>query len=90
MSEIADRYRRLAAEFTSRVEAVPADRWSNQTPCEEWTARDLLQHMLDTHGMFMGLIGLKVSPGPSVDDDPVGAWANARDTVQAAKALMKS
>jgi uncharacterized protein (TIGR03086 family) len=84
MSDVSDRYRGLAQGFTDRVEAVPADRWTNQTPCKEWKARDVVQHMLDTHGMFLGFIGREVPPGPSVDDDPPGAWTNARDAVQAA------
>jgi uncharacterized protein (TIGR03086 family) len=84
MSETADRYRRLAAAFTARVEAVPADCWSSQSPCADWKARDVVQHMLDTSGMFLGFIGDKLPPGPSVDEDPLGAWANARDAMQAA------
>ncbi len=35
-------YQRLADEFA----AVPADRWSDPTPCEGWTVRDLGGHMV--------------------------------------------
>jgi uncharacterized protein (TIGR03086 family) len=83
MSEVADRYRRLAAAMTRRIEQVPPDRWSNQSPCEKWTARDVVQHLVDVHGMFLGLVGRAMRPGPAVDDDPVAAWASARDQVQA-------
>lgn len=96
MSEIADRYRRLAADFTAEVTAVPPtdDRWSNPSPCADWKARDVVAHMVDTHHIFFGLIGHDVAPGPSVDDDgddgddayggPLGAWAYVRDAMQAA------
>ncbi len=79
---IADRYRRLAAEFTDTVAAVPGDRWADPSPCEDWNARDVVRHMVDTHGLFRGLVGREAPNGPSVDDDPLGAWKAARDQVQ--------
>jgi uncharacterized protein (TIGR03086 family) len=86
MTEIADRYRRLAATFTARVDAVPADdeRWQAESPCPGWTARDVVGHMLDTHHLFFGRIGHEVPKGPSAADDPHAAWAHVRDAMQAA------
>jgi uncharacterized protein (TIGR03086 family) len=83
MTETADRYRRLAGAFTDRVAAVPPERWSSPSPCEDWTARDLVQHVVDTHGLFEGLVGRDLGNIPSVDDDPLRAWGAARDLVQA-------
>ncbi len=83
MSEVADRYRRLARAFTDRVEAVPAERWANPSPCAGWTARDVVRHMVETSEVFLGMVGLELPAGPSADDDPVAAWAAARDAVQA-------
>jgi uncharacterized protein (TIGR03086 family) len=84
MSEIADRFRKLAAGFTQRVEQVPPDRWSNPSPCEDWTARDVVAHLVDASGIFLGFVDREVPRNPSVDDDPAAAWRNARDAVQAA------
>lgn len=84
MSEIADRHRKLAAAFTARVEAVPAQRWDNPSPCEGWTARDVVGHVIDVAHMYFQLIGHEQPRGPSVHDDPVAAWATTRDAVQAA------
>lgn len=81
---VADRFRLLAADFSTRVEAVPADCWESPSPCEGWTARDVVRHMVGNVDMFFGMIGRERPPGPSVDDDPVGAWAGARDAMQAA------
>ncbi len=83
MTAVAERYRKLAAGFTARVESVPDDRWSSQSPCEKWTARDVVRHMVATCGFFFKLVGRTMPPGPSVDDDPRGAWTAARDAVQA-------
>jgi uncharacterized protein (TIGR03086 family) len=84
MTEISERFRRVAASFTERVDAVPSDRWDNPAPCDEWVARDIVRHMVDNGQLFLGFVGQELPPGPSVDDDPAGAWANARDAVQAA------
>ena len=84
MSEISERFRDLAAKFTKRVEAVPDDRWSSSSPCEGWTTRDVVAHMAGNCSTFLGLIKREVPPGPSVDDDPAGAWANGRDAIQTA------
>ncbi len=83
MEQVAARYRRLASSLTDRVAAVPDDGWSARTPCEQWTARELVAHVLDVHGRFLGLVGRELAEHPSVEDDPVGAWAAVRDQVQA-------
>jgi uncharacterized protein (TIGR03086 family) len=83
MTDTSDRFRRLAAAFTDTVAAVPDDRWASPSPCDEWTARDVVRHVVDTYGMFEGLVGRELGAGPSVDDDPLGAWTHARDVVQA-------
>jgi uncharacterized protein (TIGR03086 family) len=83
MSEIAERYARHADQFAATVAAVPADRWEAPSPCEGWTARDVVRHVVDTHGMFLGFVGRSLPDGPSVDHDPAGAFANARGAVQA-------
>ncbi len=82
MSEISDRYRRLSDAFADKIAAVPGDLWASQTPCEEWTARDLVGHVVQTQGMFLGFIGKELGYIPSVDDDPLGAWNAARAQVQ--------
>jgi uncharacterized protein (TIGR03086 family) len=82
MSTIADRYRRLASDLERKIDAVPEDRWSSPTPCEGWDARALVQHVVETHGTFLGFVGRSVGDIPSVDDDPLGAFRGARDAVQ--------
>ncbi len=79
----AQRYRDLAAGFTARIDAVPADRWDNDSPCEGWTARDVVRHVLDSERDMVKVVGLELAPGPSVDDDPSAAWAAVRDSMQA-------
>jgi uncharacterized protein (TIGR03086 family) len=82
MDPVADRYRRLAAALTEKVAAVPDEAWSRASPCEGWTARELLGHLLEVHGRFQGLVGRELVAHPSVEDDPLGAWAAVRDQMQ--------
>lgn len=84
MSEISDRYRRISGALTDRVMAVPEDRWDSPSPCEEWTARDLIDHLRSGSGIFFTNIGRELPAGPSPKEDPVGAWTTVRDAVQGA------
>jgi uncharacterized protein (TIGR03086 family) len=81
MSDIADRYDRLAADFAATIDAVPADRWGSPSPCEEWTAIDVVAHVVETHGMFEGMVGRQLGDVPPVADDPAAAFAAARRVV---------
>lgn len=83
MTEISERYRSLAAEMTRRVDAVPPERWDDPSPCEGWSARDVLRHLIDSHRDMPGYVGLTVSRQHSVDEDPAAAWAEARDVMLA-------
>lgn len=84
MSDISDRYRRIAAAFTERVHAVPADAWDNPAPCEGWVARDVVGHMVEwMPPMLSQAAGVDLPAGPSVADDPVGAWDVMNAGIQA-------
>lgn len=83
MSTFAERYRRLSAEFTRRVRAVPDDRWESPSPCTEWSARDLVRHVVETQASSPSYAGVTVVLERSVDDDPSAAWDEARDAMQA-------
>ena len=83
MSEIADRYGRLADEFADAVAAVPEERWTSASPCDDWTARDVVEHVCSTQGMFLGFVDEPAGEGPPVAEDPVGAWRAASAPVVA-------
>ena len=81
MTEISERYDRLATALADKIAAVPADAWENPSPCEGWTARDVVRHVVSTQGMFLGFIGRELGDIPPVDDDPLAAWNAARAIV---------
>jgi uncharacterized protein (TIGR03086 family) len=82
MSEVSERYKRLSDAFAAKVASVPADKWDAPSPCDEWTTRDLVRHVVDTQGLFLGFVGKEMGDIPSVDDDPVAAWDAARAKIQ--------
>jgi uncharacterized protein (TIGR03086 family) len=77
MSETtAERVTRLVNDFDRRVQAAPADSWSNPAPCSEWTARDVLGHVL---GSVRRLLAAGGEPTPLADDaDLVAEWNTAK------------
>ena len=81
MSDVSERYGRLAEAFQSTIAAVPADRWESPSPCQGWTARDVVRHVVDGQGMFLGFVGRELGDIPSVDEDPLAAWLAASDVV---------
>jgi uncharacterized protein (TIGR03086 family) len=85
MSETAERYRKVAAQFTQRVRSVPEGAWDNPAPCEGWVARDVVGHLVEwLPAFFFGTWGIEVPALPSIDEDPVGAWDIVNNTIQAA------
>jgi uncharacterized protein (TIGR03086 family) len=86
MSEISERYERITGQFSDRVRAVPAGAWDNPSPCEGWTARDVVGHLVDWITEFFGAQGVQFPPAPSVDEDPVAAWESVQRTIGAALA----
>ncbi|MEY2402201.1 MAG: hypothetical protein QOJ08_2312 [Ilumatobacteraceae bacterium] len=84
MSEIADRYRKVAEGLTKRVDAVPELAWDNPAPCKGWVARDVIRHLVEwIPGFLQSGSDVDLPPGPSVDDDPAGAWKALTAGVQA-------
>ncbi len=83
VSEIAARYRRRADIFESKVRGVKSDQWSNRSPCKEWDARGVVQHIIDMHGVMLRPFDRQLSAAPSVADDPLAAFLSARSDIEA-------
>ena len=65
------------AASAPRSKAVAPDQWGAQSPCEQWTARDLLAHVVENHrGVIASVRGGESEP-LGADEDPKQAWENA-------------
>jgi uncharacterized protein (TIGR03086 family) len=83
MSELAARYRRRADAFEAKVAAVAPEQWANQSPCEKWTARDVVDHIVSMHGVMLRPVNKALPKAPTVAEDPLGAFQAARASVEA-------
>ena len=84
MSNAADEHRRVAGAFTATVESTAPEAWDNPAPPDGWVARDVVRHLVEWFPAFLdGATGITLPAGPSVDDDPTGAWRTQTDAVQA-------
>ena len=70
MNALIDDYLDNAARFSAIVEA--GGDWSAASPCEGWTAHDVLDHVLDSQRDF--LIKRDVDLGPRPVGEPATAW----------------
>jgi uncharacterized protein (TIGR03086 family) len=82
MSENADKYRRAVAGFSAVVDQLPADKWSAQSPCPDWTAKHVVGHVI---GGAQMISATKTGDTPNFDpldaagDDPAASYAAARE-----------
>src|SRR5919205_1625523 len=77
----ADRHRQIGSAFTERVRGTRD--WDVPSPVAGWSARDVVRHLVEWFPSFLaGGAGVELPAGPSVDDDPAGAWRHLQDEVQ--------
>ena len=76
MIDVQDRYKLVSSGFDAAIRAVPPDGWGAQSPCEQWTARDLVAHVVGNHrGVIASVKGGNAEP-LGADEDPRQAWEN--------------
>ncbi len=76
--EVAARYAARADRFEAVIADAPADRWSSPSPCEDWRAVDVVQHVLDMHAAMLRPMERTLSDARAVDADPLAAFRSAR------------
>jgi uncharacterized protein (TIGR03086 family) len=67
------------------VRLVPAHRWSNQSPCDDWSARDVLGHVIGVQRLYEAVAreadppdaDIWDSPGHIAGNDPAASWSAA-------------
>jgi uncharacterized protein (TIGR03086 family) len=56
MSDVRDRYLRVAAGFGARLSGVGGELWAAPTPCGGWDARALVAHVIGVHSRVLELV----------------------------------
>lgn len=81
MSEVSDRYARVADGFETTLRGVPPETWSSSSPCSEWTARDVALHVVNTHRRVRATLGDVAADELGPDADVATAWSAATEAV---------
>ena len=77
MSDVQEKYGLVSSGFDAAVRAVAPDQWGAQSPCEQWTARDIVVHVVQNHrGVIASVRGGESEP-LGADEDPKQAWESA-------------
>lgn len=84
MTEVSERYDRIAAGFADRLDGVVPGQWVSQSPCTEWTAADIVDHVVLTHRRVLGSLSGAEAEELTPDDDRAKCFATARAEVSAA------
>lgn len=87
MSKKLRKFTEAVYAFDAVVRRTGDDQWGADTPCEGWTAADLLEHQCAVlNGVAaVATSGEMAKPTPPEDmSDPQSAWAETRDGVLAA------
>ena len=79
---IASRYAAANAALDEVIEGITPEGWAAPSPCEGWTALDVLQHMFDTQRSFLVDRGLDLGTTPDLASDPVAGWRQHSAAVQ--------
>ncbi|MVA76700.1 TIGR03086 family protein [Auraticoccus sp. F435] len=77
LARFADR----AARFTAVLQGA-AGRWDAVTPCDGWTVRDVVDHVVETQRDFLTRHDLPL-PARTPDQDPAATWQTHRAAVEA-------
>ncbi|MFD4668365.1 TIGR03086 family metal-binding protein [Lentzea sp. NPDC058450] len=76
---IEERYRARADAFEAKVAAVLSHQWDNPSPCARWTALEVVDHVIDMHGVMVGHPITRT-------EDPLTDFREARRVVEEALA----
>ncbi|WP_448619257.1 TIGR03086 family metal-binding protein [Geodermatophilus sp. URMC 65] len=78
----ARRHAYEAARFTELVESASADDWARSSPVAEWTALDIVKHLVEWSRGFLKGAGIEL-PALDVEADPLAAWKQHVTDIQA-------
>lgn len=69
----AGRHAHDAARFTTLVDSARAEDWKRPSPVAEWTALDVVKHLIEWSRGFLKGAGIDLEP-LDIEADPEAAW----------------
>lgn len=81
MTTTLQQYESANRPLTAVLDAVPEEGWESPSPCEGWSARDVVRHLVDTQRELFATHGVDLGDAPEVTSDPAAAWRRHADRV---------
>ncbi len=81
MTSTAKQYQAALRPLTAVVEAVPTHGWDAPSPCEGWSARDVVGHLVQTQRELLNTHGVDLGDALDLEADPSGAWRHHSNRV---------
>ncbi len=81
MNTTQSRFNEARQPLEEVLDAVPADRWSAPSPCEGWTAGDVVGHIIGTQRDFFTERGLDAGTAAVTAADPAASWRTHSDRI---------
>lgn len=71
-TDLVERHRRACAGFSRVAELVQPDQWDRPTPCTEWDARAVVEHVIGFHDfLLLRPLGMRAH---RPRNDPAARW----------------
>lgn len=72
--------------FDAVVRQVGPDQWDNRTPCHQWVARDVVEHVIGAYATITTMAAGTQPPhgGEPATDDVAGRWSAAKEDLMSA------
>jgi uncharacterized protein (TIGR03086 family) len=82
LNGLIEQHRRACAEFSRTAALVQPAQWDRPTPCREWDARELVEHVIGFHDfLLLRPIGVRANRPRT---DPVARWEATHTAIFAA------
>jgi uncharacterized protein (TIGR03086 family) len=79
VDELIERHRRACDGFARVAALVKNDQWSNPTPCTEWDARAVVEHVIGFHEfLLLRPLGVRAQ---RPREDPAARWRATSDAL---------
>ena len=77
-------YEAAQQALSAVIDAVPTQSWANPSPCEGWSAHDVLRHLIHTQRDFLTEHAIDLGGVLDIDSDPAAAWReHAKQVIEA-------
>ncbi|MGW0159297.1 TIGR03086 family metal-binding protein [Mycobacterium sp. NPDC003323] len=73
-SSVPETYAHLADGMAAVIATLTSQQWDRPSPCDGWTARDVLAHLIDTQREYFAGHELPLGERPDLTD-PSAAWS---------------